>query len=49
LGAPLARLELTTALLILFERLPGLQLAESPRYSSLYHFHGLERLMVRAA
>ncbi len=48
LGAPLARLELTTALPILFERLPKLQLAESPKYSSLYHFHGLERLMVRS-
>jgi cytochrome P450 len=49
LGAPLARLELTTALPILFERLPGLHLAQEPQYSSLYHFHGLERLMVRAA
>lgn len=48
LGAPLARLELTTALPILFERLPRLQLAEPPQYSSLYHFHGLERLMVRS-
>jgi cytochrome P450 len=48
LGAPLARLELCTALPILFERLPKLHLAERPRYSSLYHFHGLERLMVRA-
>jgi unspecific monooxygenase len=49
LGAPLARLELTTALPILFERLPGLHLAQEPQYSLLYHFHGLERLMVRAA
>lgn len=48
LGAPLARLELTTALPILFARLPGLRLAQEPRYSSLYHFHGLERLMVRS-
>jgi cytochrome P450 len=48
LGAPLARLELTTALPILFERLPKLQLVEPPQYSSVYHFHGLERLMVRA-
>jgi cytochrome P450 len=47
LGAPLARLELTTALPILFERLPKLRLAAEPRYSNLYHFHGLERLMVR--
>jgi cytochrome P450 len=46
LGAPLARLELATALPILFERLPKLRLAESPQYSNLYHFHGLERLLV---
>ena len=48
-GAPLARLELQTALPILFDRLPGLTLAEPPRYADLYHFHGLERLMVTAA
>lgn len=46
-GAPLARLELQTALPILFDRLPGLALAEPPRYANLYHFHGLDRLMVR--
>ena len=44
-GAPLARLELQTALPILFDRLPGLALAEPPRYANLYHFHGLERLV----
>lgn len=43
-GAPLARLELQVALPILFERLPGLRLAEAPRYADLYHFHGLETL-----
>jgi cytochrome P450 len=48
LGAPLARLELCTALPVLFERLPRLHLTESPQYSPVYHFHGLERLMVRA-
>ena len=47
-GVPLARLELQTALPILFDRLPRLTLAEPPRYADLYHFHGLERLMVRA-
>jgi unspecific monooxygenase len=47
-GAPLARLELQVALPILFDRLPGLAFAEAPRYANLYHFHGLERLMVRA-
>lgn len=47
-GAPLARLELQTALPILFQRLPGLHLTEAPRYADVYHFHGLERLMVAA-
>jgi len=46
LGAPLARLELETALPILFERLPSLQLAAPPRYRDSYHFRGLERLDV---
>ena len=45
-GAPLARLELQTALPILFDRLPGLRLAAAPAYGNVYHFHGLERLMV---
>lgn len=47
-GAPLARVELQVALPILFERLPGLALAKKPRYAGLYHFHGLERLVVSA-
>ena len=47
-GAPLARLELRIALQVLFARLPGLRLAASPRYANLYHFHGLERLMLCA-
>ena len=45
-GAPLARLELQTALPILFDQLPGLRLAAAPVYGNVYHFHGLERLMV---
>lgn len=45
-GAPLARLELQIALPILFETRPRLSLAEAPRYANLYHFHGLDRLMV---
>lgn len=45
-GAPLARLELQLALPILFQRLPGLRLTESPEYADVYHFHGLKRLMV---
>jgi len=44
LGAPLARLELQVALPILFRRLPGLALAEAPRYRDAFHFHGLKRL-----
>lgn len=47
-GAPLARLELRIALQVLFARLPNLRLAASPRYANLYHFHGLERLMLCA-
>ncbi len=45
-GAPLARLELQIALPILFQRLPRLRLSEPPQYADLYHFHGLERLIV---
>lgn len=47
-GAPLARLELQIALRVLFERLPGLTVAAPPRYADLYHFHGLERLILSA-
>ncbi|GGG75873.1 cytochrome P450 [Salipiger pallidus] len=46
IGAPLARLELQTALPILFERLPRMRLTEPPRFADLYHFHGLESLRV---
>ncbi len=45
-GAPLARLELRVAMPILLQRLPGLALAEPPRYRDAYHFHGLEALRV---
>ncbi|WP_417523941.1 cytochrome P450 [Marinovum sp.] len=45
-GAPLARLELQIALRVLFERLPGLGIAEPPVYANLYHFHGLRNLML---
>lgn len=48
IGAPLARLELQVALPILFARLPGLRLAERPRFADRYHFHGLAALPVRA-
>lgn len=48
-GAPLARLEMQTALPILFARLPGLKLCGRPKYADLYHFHGLESLRLRPA
>ncbi|MBV0911514.1 cytochrome P450 [Anianabacter salinae] len=47
-GAPLARLELQIGLRVLFERLPDLSLTAPPRYADVYHFHGLERLLVSA-
>jgi len=48
-GAPLARLELDIAFRTLFARVPALALAEKPRYANVYHFHGLERLLVSNA
>ena len=45
-GAPLARLELQTAIPILLERLPNLRLKSEPRYADTYHFRGLEKLEV---
>lgn len=47
IGAPLARIELQESMSVLFERLPKLRLAETPRYADVFHFHGLEKLMVR--
>lgn len=47
LGAALARLELRTALPIVFERCPQMQLARSPCYADVYHFHGLQNLFVK--
>jgi cytochrome P450 len=46
-GAPLARLELQIALPILFERLPNLRTAQPPVYADVYHFHGLQSLMLQ--
>lgn len=47
IGAPLARLELQIALPVLFECCPNLSLVEQPQYANVYHFHGLEKLMVK--
>jgi unspecific monooxygenase len=46
-GAPLARLEMQTALASLFTRCPDLRLDSPPRFADSYHFHGLDMLMVR--
>lgn len=46
IGAPLARIELQVAFSELFKRLPKLRIAEAPRYNDVYHFHGLEKLVV---
>lgn len=46
IGAPLARIELQTALSVLFTRIPTLKLTEQPTYSDKYHFHGLDTLHV---
>ncbi len=45
-GAPLARLELVTALPIIFKKFPNIRLLDQPLYSNLYHFHGLQKLNV---
>ncbi len=44
IGAPLARLELTTSLALLFERLPDLHRAGDSDYRDIFHFHGLDQL-----
>jgi len=46
LGAALARLELNIAIPMLFSRMPNIRIIEPPRYRNVYHFHGLESLMV---
>ena len=46
IGAPLARLEMQTALRVLFERLPELRLDGKARYRDTWHFHALESLPV---
>ena len=46
IGAPLARLELETSLAAVFARFPRLALAAAPRYRDIFHFHGLDQLLV---
>ena len=46
IGAPLARLELQTALRVLCERLPTLRPDGKARYRDTWHFHALESLPV---
>ncbi|MGI9393058.1 MAG: cytochrome P450 [Boseongicola sp.] len=45
-GAPLARLEMQIALPALFSRCPDIRIVEPPRVANLYHFRGLEKLIV---
>jgi cytochrome P450 len=45
-GAPLARLEMLVGLKMLFARFPSLKLAQEPQYKDVYHFHGLDKLVV---
>ena len=45
-GAALARLEMQIALPMLFTKYPKMELVEKPRYADVYHFHGLEKLLV---
>ncbi len=47
IGAALTGLELKVLTDTLFKRIPDLQLAETPQYKNLFHFHGLERLQVK--
>ncbi len=47
-GAPLARLEMRIAIPKLIQKFPNLRITQTPVYANLYHFHGLERLMVKA-
>ena len=46
-GAALARLEMQIALPMLFAKYPKMELAEKPRYADVYHFHGLEKLLIK--
>lgn len=47
IGTPLAKLEISVALPILFAKYPNMKLAGPPVYADRYHFHGLETLRVK--
>jgi cytochrome P450 len=46
IGAPLARIELQESLQGVFSQLSGITVAEPPHYRDIFHFHGLDRLLV---
>lgn len=46
IGHTLARLEMATAIPMLFQRFPNMRMAEAPHFKDAYHFHGLQRLSV---
>lgn len=46
-GAPLARMEMQLALPALFKHFPALRLTQPAVFADTYHFHKLDRLMVR--
>jgi len=47
LGAPLARLELSASLPLLFERFPNIQLAEEPLRRDTFVLRGYEKIIVK--
>ena len=47
IGAPLARLELKVGLKTLFTRLPELEIVKAPQYRDIFHFHGLDNVVIR--
>jgi cytochrome P450 len=48
LGAPLARLEMVKSIPALFERFPGIELADTPRMRSTFVLRGYEEISVSA-
>lgn len=46
IGHTLARLEMATAIPMLFQRFPNMRMADTSRFKNAYHFHGLERFSV---